>query len=104
MVSHDRPVVNRMLYSVLGYLFLFLGLIGLVLPVLQGMLFLVAGLLLLARHNAWAQRLLRRLARTHPKAAEWIETAEAWLDRLMFRLEGWLRRIARRLRWAFGRS
>ena len=42
----------------LGYAFLALGVIGLFLPIFQGGIFLFLGLLILARHAVWAQRLL----------------------------------------------
>ena len=60
------PVIRQ----VIGWLFIFLGLLGLILPVLQGVLFLVIGVALVGRRN-WlirrasllAKRLLRRWAR-----------------------------------------
>lgn len=70
----------------LGYGFLVLGVLGLFLPFLQGILFLVVGLLILSRHAPWAERLLARLRARHPAigrvavAAE--ETAQRWMDRL----------------------
>lgn len=60
----------------LGYAFLLLGVLGLFLPFLQGILFLLIGLLILARHAAWAQRLLDRFRAQHPRADQMIETAE----------------------------
>jgi hypothetical protein len=41
----------RLLRQVLGWLFILLGLVGLVLPVLQGVLFLVIGVALVGRRN-----------------------------------------------------
>jgi len=41
----------RLLRQVLGWFFILLGLIGLVLPVLQGVLFLVVGIALVGRRN-----------------------------------------------------
>ena len=59
----------RLLRQVLGWVFILLGLLGLVLPVLQGVLFLVIGVALVGRRN-WLirrstlifKRLLRRWA------------------------------------------
>jgi hypothetical protein len=47
-----------------------------VLPILQGVLFLLVGLAVLSRVSPWAQRLLDRLARRYPKLAGQIEEAQ----------------------------
>jgi uncharacterized membrane protein YbaN (DUF454 family) len=62
-----------------GYGFLALGVLGLFLPILQGVLFLVIGLLILSRHAPWAERLLARLAERHPRLYFVIERAEGLL-------------------------
>lgn len=67
-----RPIVVQ----VLGYAFLLLGVLGLFLPFLQGFLFLFVGLIILARHAPWAERLLDRIRRQHPKFDEIIGKAE----------------------------
>lgn len=70
----------------LGYGFLALGVLGLFLPFLQGVLFLVVGLLILSRHAPWAERLLGRLKARHPSIARMVvaaeELAQRWTDRL----------------------
>jgi uncharacterized protein len=75
------------LWQALGYTFLVLGVFGLFLPFLQGFLFILIGLIILARHAAWAQRLLERFKAQHPKAAELIDQAEAksaaWWQRVV---------------------
>jgi uncharacterized protein len=69
--------VKPILMQVLGYAFLVLGVVGLVLPFLQGILFLLIGLIILARYATWAQRLLDHFRERHPKAGELIDSAEA---------------------------
>lgn len=81
----------------LGYAFLVLGVLGLFLPFLQGFLFLIVGLLILAKHAPWAERALARLKRTHPKAADMIEQAEGMADRWMHRTGDWFRGLWRRV-------
>lgn len=81
----------------LGYGFLVLGVLGLFLPFLQGFLFLLVGLLILARHAPWAERVLDWLKRRHPKAAEMIESAEAMSDRWVNRAGEGMRGAWRRL-------
>jgi len=65
----------------LGYGFLALGVLGLFLPILQGVLFLVIGLLILSRHATWAERVLDWLKRRHPRVHGVIEQAESLLLR-----------------------
>jgi uncharacterized membrane protein YbaN (DUF454 family) len=81
----------------LGYGFLALGVVGLFLPILQGILFILVGLLILARHAGWAERALGRFKRAHPRAASLIAQAEAiadrWVHRTGDRLEGLWRRL-----------
>jgi uncharacterized protein len=78
--------MKAILLQAAGYGFLVLGVIGLFLPFLQGILFLLIGLLILARHAAWAQRLLDRFREQHPKAAELVDHAEA-------KAAGWWHRV-----------
>jgi uncharacterized membrane protein YbaN (DUF454 family) len=77
--------------QITGYTFLVLGVLGLVLPFLQGILFIVIGLLILAKHAAWAHNLLQRFRDRHPKAGELIDRADATMT-------GWWQRIV-----SFGR-
>ena len=77
----------------LGWTFVLLGMAGLMLPFLQGVVFLVLGLVLLASEQAWAARLLDRLKQRFPRSAAAAEAAEACAKAI-------LRRIAER----FGRS
>lgn len=67
---------------VLGYGFLVLGVVGLVLPVLQGILFLIIGLILLSRSTSWAENMLGRIKAKYPKLAETIGKAEDFAERL----------------------
>ncbi len=81
----------------LGYGFLALGVLGLFLPILQGVLFLVIGLLILSRHATWAERVLDWLKQRHPRLHRVIEQAEG----LLVRGE---HAILRRVRRLFGRA
>jgi uncharacterized protein len=82
----------RVLSISLGYSFLVLGALGLFLPFLQGILFLIIGLLILAPHANWADGLLRRLKAHHPRVARTIEHAEATSHRWLLRARLWFRR------------
>lgn len=49
-----------------GWLFLLLGIAGLFLPVLQGILFILIGLTILATEYHWARRLMAKLLQRFP--------------------------------------
>jgi uncharacterized membrane protein YbaN (DUF454 family) len=82
--------MKRLVILGLGCGFIVLGILGLFLPVLQGILFLCIGLMLLAHEWPPAQRLLDRLRRRYPKAA-------ATLDEVERRAKDWFARMAARL-------
>lgn len=60
--------MKRILRFILGITFLVLGVLGLFLPVLQGILFLVVGLLILAPESRRVRTLLETLRRRYPDA------------------------------------
>jgi hypothetical protein len=85
-----------------------LGVLGMFLPFLQGFLFLFIGLIILARHAPWAQRLLDRIRQQHPKVDESITKAERkahqWSEKVQAlvaagaeRTQAGFRRVARAL-------
>lgn len=53
--------LRRVLVAIGGGLLILLGIVGTALPVMPGMVFLVAGLLLWSTEFRWAQHLLARL-------------------------------------------
>jgi len=53
----------------LGWMFIVLGILGLFLPILQGILFLLIGLSLLSQSSPWAARILHRLRERFPGIA-----------------------------------
>jgi uncharacterized membrane protein YbaN (DUF454 family) len=70
----------------LGYGFLVLGVIGVLLPILQGSICFLIGLAILSRHAAWAERLMNRLKQRFPRLGQLVDVAET-------RAEGWWNRI-----------
>ncbi len=78
--------VKRGLVLITGWMFILLGIAGLFLPVLQGILFLLIGLIILSSEYVWAHHLLRKLKTRFPKVAATAdrasERAAAWLDRI----------------------
>jgi uncharacterized membrane protein YbaN (DUF454 family) len=63
---------------ILGWIFLVLGVLGLFLPFLQGVLFLLVGLFLLSREVEWARRLRVRVLDRFPQAKPKVRRAEAY--------------------------
>ncbi len=83
-------VVNAKSYLILslGWFFVVLGILGIFLPILQGILFLMIGMFLLSRESDWAKAELEALKIRYPKLAAKYDEAEAAADR-------WWRKIMR---------
>ncbi len=82
---------KRVLILILGWCFILLGIAGLFLPLLQGVLFIVIGLIILSSEYIWAHHLLTRLRQRFPRishiADEAAMKASTWLGRLSRRRE-----------------
>lgn len=72
----------------LGWFFVVLGVLGIFLPILQGILFLAIGFILLSRESEWAQRQLDRMKEKYPKFADKYDEAEAVAERWWRRIVG----------------
>jgi hypothetical protein len=75
-----RSLRARLAIRVAGWGFLVLGVLGLVLPILQGFLFLLVGLYILSFEVAWAKRVRAWLVARFPQAGAKVEEAEARAD------------------------
>jgi uncharacterized membrane protein YbaN (DUF454 family) len=82
---------KQILVLIVGWGFILLGIVGLFLPVLQGILFLLIGLIILSSEYAWAHHLLARLRGRFPKLSQTAEQAAE-------KAAGWLRRLSRQRR------
>jgi uncharacterized protein len=102
MAEAGWKFVKPILLQALGYFFLVLGVLGMFLPILQGFLFLFIGLIILARHAPWAERLLDNIRSRHPrfdrmiglaerKSHEWGERSEAAFRACWRKVAAWLR-------------
>ena len=76
MAEAGATLMKTILLQTAGYAFLVLGVLGLVLPILQGFLFLAIGLIILAKTAPWAERLLDKFRRRYPDAGRLIDQAE----------------------------
>ncbi len=87
-----RPSLKR---KAVGFSLLFLGLIGSVLPILQGFLFFALGLFVLRDQYAWAHRGMVWAQGRWPRQVESVEAMEA---RLIERVRVWGHRTRALLR------
>ena len=70
----SRRLISKVVVSVAGALLIALGLVGIVLPILPGVIFVIGGLIVLSSEFVWAERALAR--------------ARAWVDQRRRRLVG----------------
>lgn len=68
--------LKRLSLQLAGWGFIFLGILGLFLPILQGILFLLVGLYLLSSTSPWAAKLLVRLKERFPGINRKFEEAK----------------------------
>jgi len=66
---------KRWLLLLSGWGFILLGIAGLFLPILQGVLFLLIGLMILSTEYVWAHNLLKKLEKRFPKIAAHLHRA-----------------------------
>lgn len=89
-----RPSWKRKLA---GWSLLVLGVIGLILPLLNGTIFLLLGIFVLREQHAWSQR---ALGWCHARWPARVDSLGALEGRMLARCEGW----AGRVRQGFRRS
>ena len=75
--------VKRAIIITIGVAFVILGLVGLVLPFLQGILFLVIGLLLLSAFSPTLREWMQKHTRKYPKLHHWVLKAEGWIEQVI---------------------
>lgn len=66
---------RRWLLLLSGWGFILLGIAGLFLPFLQGILFILIGLVILSGEYAWAHNLLQKVEQRFPKLAPLLHRA-----------------------------
>jgi len=84
--------LKRIATHIAGWSFILLGILGLVLPILQGILFILVGLFILSSVSPWAARLLDRIRKRFPRINNQFEQAKtkakAVLARIAVRFDG----------------
>ncbi len=70
---------------VIGWFFIFLGALGLFLPILQGILFIMIGLAILSSRSEFVKRFLKHLEERYPRHHErveiWKEKMRDWFKK-----------------------
>jgi uncharacterized membrane protein YbaN (DUF454 family) len=77
--------IKRIAIVTVGTIFVLLGLAGLVLPFLQGLLFLVIGFILLSLSSPSVREWMEQHTRKRPKLHAIVERVEAWIVRIIGR-------------------
>jgi uncharacterized membrane protein YbaN (DUF454 family) len=78
-LARRRSRTARIALLTLGWILLALGIVGGLLPVIQGWPFGVAGAAILYVESRWVQRKVRRFRQRHPKFERTWLKARAWL-------------------------
>ena len=83
----QRSWLARMAILTFGWIFIVLGVLGLFLPILQGILFLAIGSMLLSMESPTAQRILTRLRNKYPSLDKTMIAAQARTNRIVQRIK-----------------
>jgi uncharacterized membrane protein YbaN (DUF454 family) len=66
-------VIKKIGLLIIGWLFIVLGILGLFLPILQGILFILIGLAILSSRSETIKRFLKHLEEHYPQHHERVE-------------------------------
>ena len=70
-----RATAKRIGILLAGWTFILFGVVGLILPILHGTLFLLIGLAILSSEYVWAHRLLSKIRNRFPSVTARLEQA-----------------------------
>lgn len=84
LTPYIMETVKKILTLVAGWFFIVLGVIGLFLPFLQGILFIMIGLAILSSRSERVRRLVKHIEARFPRQHE---AMEAWKKRVMDRFK-----------------
>jgi hypothetical protein len=87
-ISRNRAWnLKRVAVIATGWIFVALGIAGLFLPLLQGILFLLIGLVILSKEYRWAGKLLKRIRARFPRMATSLAKAHSMSSDLFARMK-----------------
>jgi uncharacterized membrane protein YbaN (DUF454 family) len=74
---------KRTLVAVVAILFLLVGVLGLVLPILQGLLFIFVGIVLLSLVSVRVRVWMETHTNKHPKLHAVVGKVESWVEKFL---------------------
>lgn len=74
-----------------GWIFVVLGVLGLFLPILQGILFLAVGAYLLSLESPMARRVINRARERYPRFGATLDAARRRAAHVLHRINAWFR-------------
>jgi uncharacterized membrane protein YbaN (DUF454 family) len=83
--SSPLETIKKVGLLILGWLFIFLGILGLFLPFLQGVLFILIGLAILSSRSETVKQFLKHLEKRYPHLHERVEKWET-------KIRGWIKK------------
>lgn len=84
----NRGPWKRLLFLTVGWVCLLIGLIGGLIPVLQGWPFGIAGILILSREYEWAHNLVQKVRKRFPRFAKVMDNTAEQAQRIIDKLSG----------------
>jgi len=81
-----KSKVKRIITHIVGWMFILVGIAGLVLPVLQGILFILVGLFILSSVSPWASKLLDKVRKRFPRVMNQVDLARSKAGKVQDRI------------------
>lgn len=75
--------IKRISIDAVGWALILLGGVGMLLPVIPGFIFVLAGLYLLSLHSKWFHQQLDRHKHKYPRAVRFLDRLDARVKRLL---------------------
>jgi len=85
VIADSMNAIKKLGLLIIGWLFIVLGILGLFIPILQGILFIMIGLAILSSRSEMIKRFLKHLEKRYPRHHERIETWEK-------KVRGWFKK------------
>lgn len=73
---------KRTFYIFIAFLLIFIGICGLILPILNGIIFLLLGFILLSFESPYIHRHLQRLASKNEQLSRWYLKLDTWMRKI----------------------
>ena len=85
MIADSMNAIKKLGLLIIGWFFIVLGILGLFLPILQGVLFIIIGLAILSSRSEMIKRFLKHLEKRYPRQHErieiWEEKVRGWFKK-----------------------